>query len=134
MGDDAVLEIELDGSAAGGVTGLTLQGSNSVVRGLVINRFVDNGIDSEGDGDLIAGNFIGTDPTGTIARGNGLAGIISFGGLGDRIGGTSPADRNILSANNIGVQVLTPPRERPDPGELHRRRCHGPASARQQRQ
>ena len=40
VGDDAVLKIELDGSAAGAdATGLTLQASDSVVRGLVINRF-----------------------------------------------------------------------------------------------
>ena len=111
VGDDAVLKIELDGSAAGArVSGLTLQASDSVVRGLVINRFAGNGIVSEDNLNVIAGNFIGTDPTGTIPRGNGLAGILVTGSS-NQIGSASPADRNILSANDIGVQVLQPAQE-----------------------
>jgi uncharacterized repeat protein (TIGR01451 family) len=105
VGDDAVLAIELDGSAAGGTAGLTLRGPNSVVRGLVINRFSSDAIDAGGNGAVITGNFIGTDPTGTIPRGNGHAGVFTSGSVGDRIGGTSPADRNILSANDIGLQI-----------------------------
>ena len=111
VGDDAVLEIELDGSAAGvDATGLTLQGSDSVVRGLVINRFTDYGIDVQDNITTIAGNFIGTDPTGTVARGNGLDGILLTGSA-DKIGSPSPADRNILSANSIGLQVVDPAQE-----------------------
>ena len=108
VGDDAVLKIELDGSAAGArVSGLRLQASDSVVRGLVINRFAGNGIVSEDNLNVIAGNFIGTDPTGTIPRGNGLAGILITGSA-NQIGSPLRADRNILSANDIGVQVLEP--------------------------
>ena len=111
VGDDAVLKIELDGSAAGvRVSGLTLQASDSVVRGLVINRFAGNGIVSEDNLNVIAGNFIGTDPTGTIPRGNGLAGIL-LTGSSNQIGSASPADRNILSANSIGLQVVDPAQE-----------------------
>ena len=90
----------------GRVSGLRLQASDSVVRGLVINRFAGNGIVSEDNLNVIAGNFIGTDPTGTIPRENGLAGILITGPPSDR----EPVcgDRNILSANDIGVQVLEP--------------------------
>ena len=105
-GDDAVLTIELRGFAGGSIRGLKLSGPNSVVRGLVINRFAFGGIESDGANNVIAGNFIGTDPTGTIPQGNGLAGISIFG-TGTRIGGTSPADRNIISANGIGVEVFS---------------------------
>ena len=111
VGDDAVLEIELDGSAAGvDATGLTLQGIESVVRGLVINRFSDYGIDVQNNLTTIAGNFLGTDPTGTIARGNALDGILMTGSA-NTIGGTSSADRNIISANSIGVQFVDPAQE-----------------------
>ena len=111
VGDNAVLEIELDGSAAGvNATGLTLQGSDSVVRGLVINSFARHGIDVQDNLTMIAGNFIGTDPTGTIPQGNGLDGILLTGSA-DRIGSPSPADRNILAANSIGLQVVDPAQE-----------------------
>ena len=132
VGDDAVLEIELDGSAAGvNASGLTLQGAESVVRGLVINSFARHGIDVQDNLTMIAGNFIGTDPTGTIARGNGLEGIL-LTGSSDRIGSPSPADRNILDANSIGLQeAVDPAQENLDPGKLHRQvDAHRPASAR----
>ena len=54
----------------------------------------------------IAGNLIGTDATGTTAMGNGAAGISIFeGGTGYVIGGTDPAQQNII-AFNTGNGVL----------------------------
>ena len=46
---------------------------NSTIRGLAINRFGAAGIHLQAPGgtNLILGNFIGTDPTGTLERGNG---------------------------------------------------------------
>ena len=67
LGSNAVLMIELDGSLAGvDVNGLHITAGSSTVRGLVINRFSRSGIllDSSGD-NVIAGNFLGTDVTGT---------------------------------------------------------------------
>lgn len=66
-GSNAVLKIELDGSNAGGlVHGLRVTGGNSIVRGLVINRFSGHGISViTNGGNVIEGNFIGTDVTGT---------------------------------------------------------------------
>ncbi len=59
---------------------------------------------------MIEGNFIGTDPTGTIARGNGLDGILVTGSA-NQIGSASPSDRNVLSANQTGVQIVDPAQE-----------------------
>ncbi|MCH7756255.1 hypothetical protein IH970_14180, partial [candidate division KSB1 bacterium] len=39
------LQIELDGTNAGNTSGLSISAGNSGVRGLVINRFLGNGID-----------------------------------------------------------------------------------------
>src|SRR5439155_22417032 len=107
--DDAVLKIELNGtSAGGGVNGLTISSGNSTVRGLVINRFGNNGIQlSASGGNIIAGNFIGTDTTGANPLGNAAAGIVASGGLGGNfIGGATAADRNIISGNgNSGVRL-----------------------------
>src|SRR5205823_6177876 len=61
-GDNAVLLIELDGTNAGGViSGLTITAGSSTVRGLVINRFTNHGIDLQTNGgNVVTGNFIGT--------------------------------------------------------------------------
>jgi hypothetical protein len=95
-GDNAVLTIVLDGSLAGSVYGLEIGGGNSRVRGLVIDNFVAvGGIHLGGSGkDTVAGNFIGTDPTGTIGAGN-RSGIV-IESDNNIVGGTAPADRNII--------------------------------------
>ena len=73
--------IELDGSLAGDAHGFDLVGSQNLIRGLVINRFAWNGIQINTDCtfNVIEGNFIGTDVTGTLDLGNG-------NGVGDRAG------------------------------------------------
>ena len=65
--------IELDGTTAfsSGGNGLFISAGNSTVKGLVINRFHNDGILLTGPtgGDVIEGNYIGTDVTGTVAPG-----------------------------------------------------------------
>ena len=72
-GSNAVLKIELDGSVAGvGVHGLHITAGSSTVRGLVINRFGGSGIVLETTGgNMIEGNFIGTNVTGSAKLGVG---------------------------------------------------------------
>jgi trimeric autotransporter adhesin len=77
-GTDAILLIELNGNNAVGV-GLTVQGNNSVIQGLVINRFTTNSISvpSGTSGVRILGNFIGTNATGTATSGTGNGVVIA---------------------------------------------------------
>ncbi len=94
--------IELDGSSAGAVDGLRLlAGSDgSTIQGLVINQFGSQGIEiNNSDGNTIAGNYIGTDVTGTIDLGNGSAGIYLFSAQNNTIGGTTAVARNLISGN-----------------------------------
>ena len=94
--------IELDGSSLGGGTdGFNLDAGNSTIRGLVINNFGWSGIDIQGaDGNTIVGNYIGTDVTGTISKGNGTVGInVSFSEF-NTIGGTGALDGNLISGNS----------------------------------
>ena len=108
--------IELNGSLAGsGARGLDISAGGSTVRGLVINRFGESGIYLEsGNGNTIQGNFIGTDPTGTVAEGNGTGAVLSVndaitieGSSNNTIGGTTVAARNIISGNHVdGVLVF----------------------------
>ena len=54
----------------------------------------------------MAGNFIGTDVSGTIARGNGDDGVFINGAPTNTIGGTDPGARNIISGNTqYGVYI-----------------------------
>jgi len=112
-GLNTVLTIELSGVNSGSnFSGLTINASNCTVRGLVINRFVHDGIDIVGNasnGNVIEGNFIGTNPAGTAALPNGSGGngaIILGSGtpFNCTIGGTTPDARNLISGN-IGTAV-----------------------------
>ncbi len=104
--------IELDGSNAGpDAYGMVIQAGSSTIRGLVINRFALNGIDiAVGGGNTIQGNYIGTDLSGTIDRGNGGNGIsIAQGSAGNLIGGTSAGAGNLISSNGeFGIIIVDP--------------------------
>lgn len=120
VGTNAVLNIELRASGSledpnvEPASGLKLRGpgaSNSVIRGLVINnvtgfKLTGYGIYiSGGTGYKIEGNFIGTDPSGTFARGN-ETGLKFSNTQGSTLGGTLPEVRNLISGNNAnGVQL-----------------------------
>ncbi|PWU09031.1 MAG: hypothetical protein C5B50_28185 [Verrucomicrobia bacterium] len=100
--------IEINGASAGAASiGLRLFTTNCTVRGLVINRFAAQGMLLQGaSGHTIKGNFIGTDATGAIARGNGSQGIWLNGSSSNTIGGTNTADRNVISGNgDAGVYI-----------------------------
>jgi hypothetical protein len=107
VGSNAVLLIELNGAAtATGANGLTLNAAGITIRGLVINRFADYGIQVSATGAVIQGNFIGTNAAGTAGLGNNNDSPNGFGGGiglyvgGATIGGTAPADRNLVSGNS----------------------------------
>ncbi len=52
-------------------------------------------------GNVIEGNFIGTDPGGSIAVGNEFSGVFIGGtSMGNTVGGTSAGARNVLSGNS----------------------------------
>jgi uncharacterized repeat protein (TIGR01451 family) len=98
---NAVPLIELSSAVGTGSTGLRITAGNSTVRGLVINGFQDSITLQTNGGNAIAGNFIGTDPTGTMAKP--LAtfglGISIVDSPNNTVGGPNPGDRNLLSGN-----------------------------------
>ncbi|MDB6109058.1 MAG: proteinputative collagen-binding proteinCalx-beta, partial [Pedosphaera sp.] len=101
--------VELDGALAGtNANGLKLTGGNSVVRGLVINRFQGAGITvGLTGGNVIQGNFIGTDRSGAVALGNGLAGVEISSASGNTIGGNGYGTGNIIGFNGgPGVAIV----------------------------
>jgi titin len=62
---------------------------------------------SGADGNVVSGNYIGTDAAGTQELGNSYDGVRIEGGAGNNIiGGQSAAERNIISGNNWkGVHI-----------------------------
>src|SRR5207248_2679907 len=93
--------IELDGSSTGPDTdGLVITAGSSTVRGLAVNRFSGAGILLRTNGhNVLAGNYLGTDPTGTVAWGNGVAGVLIDSSSDNTIGGTGAWERNVISGN-----------------------------------
>ena len=101
--DDAVILIELKGEP------LRISGGNSTIRGLVLNpdRFTD-AIDLSGPGgDRVEGDFVGLDPSGQALPGGLGGGVNITGSPGNTIGGTTPAQRNLLAESEGGQTALT---------------------------
>ena len=103
--------IELSGTnTVSGTIGLRFSaGGFSTLRGMAINRFPSYLIELDTASNNIQGNFIGTDVTGTLARGNGANshGILVSSGAGNLIGGTNSGNGNLIAGNNDqGIYLL----------------------------
>jgi uncharacterized repeat protein (TIGR01451 family) len=109
-GDNAVLTIQLDGSQLGlgfNALGFNLVGGTSTIRGIDFTNFGGvGGIEITCSNNVIEGNFIGMDPTGSTAApcGNGidLRSINFIAANNNTIGGTTPDARNLISSNPTG--------------------------------
>ena len=110
--------IELNGSQAGGGDGLMITGSNVTIRGLDIDNFSQGaGIHITGTNatcNWIYGDFLGTDPTGTLAEPNDQGAAIDGGATHDLIGTNGDgikdeAERNLISGNALaGIWINGP--------------------------
>lgn len=124
-GDNAVLLIELNGQDSdpnlGFGDGLVITAGNSTVRGLIINGFRRAGGGGGGrairlqmgGSNIIEGNFLGTDASGTMAIGNGEEGVLADSSSNNRIGGTTAAARNLISGHaslglGAGIRFVAP--------------------------
>jgi len=102
--------IRIDGNGAGGgANGLTFDSGSdgSTVRGLMITRFAQYGIqiDSGADDITVAGNWIGTTGTGSTSVGNLDTGI-NVQGANTIIGGVATNEGNVITNNlNEGINL-----------------------------
>jgi CSLREA domain-containing protein len=101
---NGTLLIVIDGSSstAPSSNGIAIDASNVVVRGLVVHSFNFDGFNVNGNSNIIAGSYIGTDQTGLLDRGNAERGVGNGPGTSSNlvIGGLDPEDRNIISGND----------------------------------
>jgi len=89
--------------AGGAFDGLTMAGGSGEVRALVLQSFA-SAIVLASTGNLVRGCYIGTDASGSAAAANGTG--LTVTGNGNTIGGTTAADRNLISGNSaVGVLV-----------------------------
>ena len=91
----------------GGTTGTTPGGACTGACNVIAGN-TGPGIQVETSSDTtVQGNFIGTDVSGVLARGNAGAGVVLDDSDFSTIGGTTASARNLISANaNAGVHIL----------------------------
>lgn len=93
-----LIEIQPDGNVIG--DGFRITGGNSVLRGLILNNFRGHAVVIDtGGGNVIEGNYIGTDATGAVAAANNQSGVFILSSSNNRIGGLTTAVRNVISGN-----------------------------------
>jgi hypothetical protein len=108
--------VTIDGGSSrveiSGGNGLYIDGGNSVVRGLVLNKLTGAAIILRGNAGnyFIEGNYIGTDASGAnTSYGSSSWSGISLGSTGSpnntTIGGTVAAARNVISTPSTGINV-----------------------------
>jgi len=86
--------------------GTNADGVNDTLERNLISGNANAGILLAGSGNLVAGNYLGTDTTGTLAIGNGNGGIYMAGAVNNTVGGTVMAARNLISGNSASWGVL----------------------------
>lgn len=98
--------IELSGVNIANGRGLTLNGDDCTVKGLVINQF-SIAISVQTSGNVIQGNYLGVDVSGTVAKATNTG--INIIGLttptNNTIGGTTVAARNVIVGSNAGISI-----------------------------
>jgi hypothetical protein len=116
-GLNTVLTVQLDGIniplAESLSVGLEVTSGQTVIRGLIINRFYAGIRFRGGGGNIVVGNYIGTDPLGTFApkvnypEDQQNLGAVLEDCSNTRIGGRDPAARNLFAGNVFGDVLLT---------------------------
>lgn len=100
-GGGTLPRIVLDGAGTGaGVDGFQVTGADVTVRGFAIIRFSGSGIQITAGAQraIVEGNHIGVDETGLTARANAV-GVTIASAFDPTIGGTTAAQRNVISGN-----------------------------------
>jgi len=105
------LGLTASGLLAPNATGIAVTGNGDLIGGVttaarnVISSNTSFGMNLGGSQNVVKGNYIGTDVTGTSAMGNGVG--VTVTGISNTIGGTVAAARNVISGNSLDGVRLT---------------------------
>ena len=112
---NAVLRIEVRGTGSGGPEGLVVSSAGNLIRGIAFYnlRQTIRIEGSAGTDNTLAGNFLGTNAAGTFGattfNSNAFGVVVTRSASRNRIGGSAPADRNVISGNaGRGVLLCSP--------------------------
>ncbi|MGO9111654.1 MAG: DUF4347 domain-containing protein, partial [Thermoguttaceae bacterium] len=107
--------LEANGTIVGNSSGVVLTGATnaliggtSATDGNVISGNAHQGvrIESGSSDNVVEGNYIGTDPTGSVSAGNLVTGIQITGSANNTIGGTAAGAGNVISGNSgPGIEI-----------------------------
>lgn len=90
-------------SAPNNLIGGTVAGARNIIAGASLGVFL-NGANATGN--LVQGNFIGTDAAGTAALGNTDGVVVTTGANHNTVGGTTVAARNVIAGSfRFGVRI-----------------------------
>ena len=94
-----------------GATNTTVGGSSAAARNIISGN-VQSGVRIQNvgtTGNNVRGNYVGTNAAGTATVPNGLNGVeFGFAATGNMVGGTQPADGNVISGNGaVGLAFFT---------------------------
>jgi len=90
------------GASSNTVGGLTAAARNIISGSYNVGLLLS---DTNTDGNLVAGNYIGLDASGTSSIGNDFGIWVANGAQSNIIGGLTAAARNVISGNNEGIFV-----------------------------
>ena len=108
IGNNAVFAIDLSGvNFSTACHGLQVRADNTTIRGLAIH-FCGAPLDiRSATGSKVLGNFLGTDPTGSVIDWPSIAYVLYLENVtNSTIGGTAPADRNLISGGADGGGIF----------------------------
>ena len=106
-GNDALANggdgVDIVGNANNNTVGGTAAGARNVISG---NNYTGIYLATSADSNVVQGNFIGTDATGTALLGNGTGIYLTFNASNTLIGGTAAGAGNIICGSaGAGVQL-----------------------------
>ena len=82
-------------------------GGTAAGAGNLVSGNDQGGIEADDNSDLIAGNWIGTDYTGTLAIGNGDGDGLDLGGTGNTVGGLTAGAANVISGSTYSGMTIS---------------------------
>jgi hypothetical protein len=108
IGTDITGEVDLGNAFQGvlvdGASGVTIQG-NAAGSQVISGNTIGVDIEDSASDNLVEGNLIGTDKTGTLELPNSKQGVLIDDSSGNTIGGTGSTSKNLISSNHSGVDI-----------------------------